>query len=149
VALMSWWQFPEMTNRAVRTKSNAVQSLVFALWLVGLTAPLTVWTTGSAPAQELTFPQSIRIRYEAVDPRVGGHFVIWVEREKIWYGLDSKLFPPAKSVEVTHVTPAPGSTTITFITVIGVNSEVPDYFHLSGNTRFKISGMKVVSSNLP
>jgi hypothetical protein len=146
---MSWWQFPEMTDRAVRTKSNAAQSLVFALWLLGLTAPLAVWTTRSAHAQELTFPQSIRIRYEAVDPRVGGHFVIWVEREKIWYGLDSKLFPPAKSVEVTHVTPAPGSTTITFITVIGVNSEVPDYFHLSGNTRFKISGMKVVSSNLP
>jgi hypothetical protein len=144
---MSWWQFPGVTDRAVRTKSNAAQGLVFALWLVGV--PLTAWTTCSASAQELTFPQSIRIRYEAVDPRVGGHFVIWVEREKIWYGLDSKLFPPAKSVEVTHVTPAPGSTTITFITVIGVNSEVPDYFHLSGNTRFKISGMKVVSSNLP
>jgi hypothetical protein len=146
---MSWWPFPEPTDGAVRTKSNARRSLVFALWLVGLTMPLMVSTTGFAPAQELTFPQSIRIRYEAVDPRAGGHFVIWVEREKIWYGLDSKLFPPAKSVEVTHVTPAPGSTTITFITVIGVNSDVPDYFHLSGNTRFKISGMKVVSSNLP
>jgi hypothetical protein len=130
-------------------KSTAIQACLLALLLIGGTIPFTSWLTGPAQAQELTFPQIIKIRYEATDPRVGGHFIIWVEREKIWYGLDSKLFPAAKSVEVTHVTPAPGTTTITLIAVTSVNSEVPDYFHLSGNTRFKVSGMKIVSSNLP
>jgi hypothetical protein len=94
---------------------------------------------------------SLKIKYEAQDPRVGGHFIIWVQREKIWYGLDSKLYPAAKSVEVTDVTPAPGSTTITMIAVTSVNSGVPDYFHLSGNVRFKISGtaVNVLHSTLP
>ena len=110
---------------------------------------LAIWPPGAARAQELKFPQIIKIRYEAQDPRIGGHFIIWVEREKIWYGLDSKLYPAAKSVEVTHVTPAPGSTTITMIAVTSVNSMVPDYFHLSGNVRFKVSGMNVTSSNVP
>jgi hypothetical protein len=110
---------------------------------------LAIWSPGAARAQELKYPQIIRIKYEAQDPRVGGHFIIWVEREKIWYGLDSKLYPAAKSVEVTHVTPAPGSTTITMITVTSVNAGLPDYFHLSGNVRFKVSGMAVTSSNIP
>ena len=65
------------------------------------------------------------------------------------YGADSKIYPAAKSVEVTHITPAPGTTTMTMITVMSVNSPIPDYFHLSGNVRFKISGMAVTSSNLP
>jgi len=130
-------------------KSTATQACLLGLWLIGGTIPFTNWPTGPVQAQELTFPQIIKIRYEATDPRVGGHFIIWVEREKIWYGLDSKLFPAAKSVEVTHVTPAPGTTTITLVAVTVINSEIPDYFHLSGNTRFKISGMKIVSSNLP
>jgi hypothetical protein len=110
---------------------------------------LAIWSPSTANAQELKYPQIIKIKYEAQDPRVGGHFIIWVEREKIWYGLDSRLYPAAKSVEVTHVTPAPGSTTITMITVTSVNSGVPDHFHLSGNVRFKISGMVVTSSNIP
>jgi hypothetical protein len=110
---------------------------------------LAIWAPRPAHAQEVKYPQIIKIKYEAQDPRVGGHFIIWVEREKIWYGLDSKLYPAAKSVEVTHVTPAPGSTTITMITVTSVNAGVPDYFHLSGNVRFKISGMAVTSSNIP
>ena len=109
----------------------------------------------TATAQELKFPQIITIRYEAKDPRAGGQFIIWVEREKIWYGIDSKfgadtkVFPSAKTVDVMHITPAPGTTTITIITVTSVNSDVPDYFHLSGNVRFKISGMRVTSSNIP
>jgi hypothetical protein len=140
---------PRRPNTALGRGSNAARAFLLRSWLVGVAVLLATLTTGAARAQELTFPQIIKIRYEAVDPRLGGHFVIWVEREKIWYGLDSKLFPAAKSVEVIHVTPAPGTTTITFITVIGINSETPDFFHLSGNTRFKISGMKIVSSNLP
>jgi hypothetical protein len=103
----------------------------------------------TAGTQELKYPQVIRVRYEAQDPRVGGHFIVWVEREKIWYGLDSKLYPAAKSVDVTHVTPTPGSITLTIIAVTNVNSNTPDYFHLSGNVRFKVSGMIIKSTNAP
>jgi len=118
-------------------------------WIGVLVALATIAPATSAPAQELKYPQIIKIRYEAQDPRIGGHFVIWVEREKIWYGLDSRLYPAAKSVEVTHVTPTAGSITLTTIAVTKVNSAEPDYFHLSGNVRFKISGMSIKSTNAP
>jgi hypothetical protein len=103
----------------------------------------------AAYAQELKFPQFILIRYEAVNIETGGQFLIWVEREKIWYGLDPRLYPAAKSVEVTHITPAPGSTALTMIAVTRIHSTIPDYFHLSGNVRFKVSGMTIKASNLP
>lgn len=124
-------------------------------WLGTIILLATWWLGQTATAQELKFPQIITIHYEAKDPRAGGQFIIWIEREKIWYGLDSKygadtkIFPAAKSVEVVHITPAPGTTTITMITVTSVGSAIPDYFHLSGNVRLKISGMTVTSSNLP
>lgn len=108
-----------------------------------------IFLTASAIPQELKFPQIITIHYQAKDPRNGGQFIIWVEREKIFYGLDSKLFPAAKSVDVTYITPAPGTTTLTLIAVVGLNSTAPDYFHLSGNVRFKVSGMSISSSNIP
>jgi hypothetical protein len=110
---------------------------------------LGIWLPCPVKAQELKFPQIIMIKYEAKDSRAGSHFIIWVEREKIWYGLDPKLYPAARSVEVTNKAPAPGSTTITMIAVTSVNSTVPDYFHLSGNVRFKVLGMLVTSSNVP
>jgi len=132
------------------SSSTATHFLLFRLRLIGVVAVLlTCWPASLGHAQKLSFPQIIKVRYEAVGLRVGGQFIIWVEREKVWYGLDAKIFPAAKAVDVTHITPAPGTTTITLITVIGINSAVPDYFHLSGNARFKISGMKIVSSNLP
>ena len=109
----------------------------------------TIWPHRVSHAQEVKFPQFIQIRYEAVDPKAGGQFLIWVEREKIWYGLDPRLYPPARSVDVTTITPAPGSTSITMIAVTRVNSDVPDYFHLTGNVRFKVSGMTIKSSNMP
>lgn len=124
-------------------------------WLATLMLLATFWLNQMAAAEELKFPQIITIHYEAKDPHTGGQFIIWVEREKIWYGLDAKygadtkVFPSAKSVAITHITPAPGTTTITMITVTSINSAIPDYFHLSGNVRFKISGMTVTSSNLP
>jgi len=108
-----------------------------------------LWPPHIALAQEVKFPQMIQIRYEAVDPQAGGQFLIWVEREKIWYGLDPRLYPPAKFVEVTTITPTPGSTSLTMIAVTRVNSATPDYFHLSGNVRFKVSGMTIKSSNMP
>jgi hypothetical protein len=113
--------------------------------------PLALLTghAGWARAAEDTYPQRIQIRYEAQDPRIGGHFLIWVEREKIWYGLDPRLHPAAKSVEVTHVTPAPGSPQVTIIAVTSLNSTIPDYFHLAGIVRFKVSGMVIKSTNVP
>src|SRR5882757_349069 len=121
----------------------------FATNVLALLLGTMMLQLSASNAQELTYPRVIHIRYEAQDPRVGGHFIAWVEREKIWYGLDSKLYPAAKSVDVTHITPAPGSNTLTIIAVTNVNSNTADYFHMSGNVRFKVSGMLVTSSNVP
>jgi predicted Rdx family selenoprotein len=128
-----------------RVKRHLLGSFLLAVVLLGA----TLWLLPSARAQELKYPQFIQIRYEALDPNAGGQFVIWVEREKIWYGLDAKLYPAARSVDVTHVTPAPGSITLTTIAVTKINSTNPDYFHLSGNVRFKVSGMVIKSTNVP
>lgn len=117
--------------------------------LLLLLAALPIGRADWAQAAEETYPQRIQIRYEAQDPRVGGHFLIWVEREKIWYGLDPRLHPAAKSVEVTHMTPAPGSPQVTIIAVTSLNSTIPDYFHLAGIVRFKVSGMVIKSTNVP
>jgi hypothetical protein len=110
---------------------------------------LTLFTPVRANAAEVTYPQLIHIRYEAVDQRVGGHFIVWVEREKIWYGLDPRLYPAAKAVEVTHITPAPGSPVTTIIAITRLGSATPDYFHLTGNVRFRVSGMAIKSTNVP
>lgn len=100
-------------------------------------------------AVALNYPRIMQIRYEAVDPSIGGHFLLWVEREKIFYGLDPRLYPAARIVEVTHITPGNGAGIITTIAVTRVNSPIPDYFHLSGNVRFKVTGMTVRSTNAP
>jgi len=126
-----------------------LRRLVFRIGIGSALLTGHLWPSCIARAQDVKFPQLIQIRYEAVDLQAGGHFLIWVEREKIWYGLDPKLYPAAKFVEVTHVTPAPGSISLTMIAVTRITSEIPDYFHLSGNVRFKVSGMKIKSSNMP
>ena len=59
-------------------------------------------------------PGIIKTRYEAADPKIGGQFVLWSERERIFYGLDPKLFPAAQYVEVVQVTPSQGSITLTY-----------------------------------
>jgi len=66
----------------------------FATNVLALLLGTMMLQLSASNAQELTYPRVIHIRYEAQDPRVGGHFIAWVEREKIWYGLDSKLYPP-------------------------------------------------------
>jgi hypothetical protein len=43
------------------------------------------------------------------------------------------------AIPETHVTPAPGSPTITMIAVTSISSALPDYFHLSGHVRFKVT----------
>ena len=102
-----------------------------------------------AHAVDIEYPQVIKVRYEALDPRAGGNFVIWSEREKIHYGLDPKLFPAARYVEVTQVTPTVGSITLTFIEVRTITGPAPDYLHMTGNVRFRVSGMTLKSSNFP
>ena len=130
-----------------RAPTAAIFSRLLPL-IVGAAIVAATCYPNSATSQEFKFPQIIKIRYEAIDPHRGGQFIVWVEREKIFYGLDPKM-PAARSVDVTYITPAPDSTTVILISVIGIDSTSPDYFHLSGNTRFKISDMKITSSNLP
>jgi hypothetical protein len=121
--------------------------VVHLLLCVGLA--LCALQPSSAAAQELKYPQVIQFRYEATDPVKGGHFLLWVEREKIWYGLDPRLYPAAKSVDVTHVTPGQGQSTITTVAVTPINGATPDYFHLLGIVRFKITGMAIKATNAP
>jgi hypothetical protein len=118
---------------------------VRTLFLLGL------FLVVSAPTSEaaVEYPQIIRTRYEAVDQKTGGTFVIFSEREKIFYGLDPKLFPGARFVQVTQVTPTVGSATLTFVEVRTVASNTSDYIYLTGNVRFRITGMALQSSNFP
>ena len=96
-----------------------------------------------------TFPLYIRTRYEAVDPARGGHFIIWLEREKMWHGLDQRLYPAVKYVDVTHITPAQGSPPITLIEVTAINATVPEFYHIAGIVRFKVTGMTIKASDIP
>jgi hypothetical protein len=96
--------------------------------------------SGSTAAAQ-TYPSVLKYRYEALDPTLGGHFIVWLEREKHWYGLDKRLYPAARSVEVSHITPAPGSPPVTVIEVVPVNNGHPEYFHIAGFARFRLTGM--------
>lgn len=80
------------------------------------------------------------------DPK-GGSFIIWLERERLHHGLDPRLYPAARYVEITHVTPAPGSPPITMIEVGNANSPAPEYYHVAGILRLKITGMTLRSTN--
>jgi hypothetical protein len=103
----------------------------------------------AAAEDNLNFPRMIKTRYEATDTIAGGHVTIWFEREKLWYGLDPRLYPGASFVEVTHVVPSVGSPPITLIEVRAINSSISDFLHVTGNVRLKVAGMKVTSSNVP
>ena len=96
----------------------------------------------SIAAQEITYPQQIKLRYEAVDPK-GGHFTIWVDRDRIDHGLDPCLYPAVKYVEIIHVTPTQGSGPITMIEVGPVNSATPEFYHATGIIGFKMTGMAI------
>jgi hypothetical protein len=115
---------------------------VIAVW-----ACLTI--SSGVLAGDIEYPQLIRTRYEAADPKIGGNFVIWSEREKIFYGLDPKLYPAARYVEITQVTPTVGSITLTYVEVRTLSSQTSDYLYLTGNVRFRVSGMLLKSSNFP
>jgi hypothetical protein len=102
-----------------------------------------------ASAEDIHFPMIIQAHYEATDTKLGGQFVMWSEREKVFYGLDSKLYPGARTVDVTQITPAPGSLTLTYVEIKTVTGQVPEYLYLAGNVRFRVSGMVLKSSNFP
>lgn len=92
--------------------------------LLGISLTICFGLIGAtAFASEIGYPQIIKTRYEAVDQKVGGNFVLWSEREKVFYGLDPKLFPGARFVEVT---PTVGSITLTYIEVRTVASQTSD-----------------------
>jgi hypothetical protein len=118
--------------------------------LIPICAAAVVSTCGfGASAEDIHFPQVIQAHYEATDAKVGGQFVMWSERERIFYGLDSKLFPGTRTVDVTQITPAPGSFALTYVEIKTVTGQVPEYLYLAGNVRFRISGMVLKSSNFP
>lgn len=96
---------------------------------------------------DIQYPQIIKTCYASVDQKTAGSFVIFSEREKTFYGLDPKLYPGARFVEATQITPMPGSTTLTFVEIKTANGQTSDYIHLTGNVRFRISGMTLNSSN--
>lgn len=114
-----------------------------------LVATVIALTAAPVQAAEIEYPQIVRTRYESVDKNAGGNFVVWSEREKISYGLDAKLYPGARYVEITQVTPTVGSVTLTYVEVRTVSGTTPDYLYLSGNVRFRVSGMTLTSSNFP
>jgi hypothetical protein len=120
--------------------------VVFILMLL---LELCAFSGRASVAAEIDYPQIIKTRYEASDPKMGGQFVLWSERERIFYGLDPKLFPAAQYVEVVQVTPSAGSITLTYVEVRPLNSKTSDYLYLTGNVRFRISGMIIKSSNFP
>ena len=104
---------------------------------------------GVCRAGEIEYPEVIKTHFEAVDQKNGGQFVLWSERERIYYGLDPKLYPAARFVDVVQVTPTVGSTTLTFVEVRTVDAQTSDYLYLTGNLRFRVSGMALKSSNFP
>jgi hypothetical protein len=94
------------------------------------------FANASAGAGEIEYPQIVKTRYEAADQKAGGQFVVWSERERIYYGLDPKLYPAARYVEVIQVTPMPGSVTLTYVEVRTITASTSDYLYLSGNLSF-------------
>jgi len=115
----------------------------------GAVALLALIAVNLSPAVAAEYPLYLRTRYEAVDPARGGHFIIWLEREKMWHGLDPRLYPAVKYVEVTHITPAQGSPLVTMIEVTAINSTVPEFYHIAGIVRFKVTGMTIKVSDVP
>src|ERR1039458_5398251 len=130
--------------------SSRVKDLLVRSWLFGVALlGATLWLSPSAPAQELKYPQFIQIRYEALDPDVGGQFVIWVEREKNLVRTGPKALSGRKIGGSHTCYPGAGLDHIDNHRSDQDKFYNPDYFHLSGNVRFKISGMVIKSTNVP
>lgn len=119
-----------------------------SVWSAAALVSWLVLAPASAGAQS-TYPTVLRARYEATDPNSGGRFIIWLDREKVYHGLDPRLYPAVRYVEVTHITPAPGSPIISLVEVMPVTSTTPEFYHLAGIARFKMMGMRMTSSTIP
>jgi hypothetical protein len=50
------------------------------------TAVLCAQALGAVPitAQEMAYPRVTHTRYEATNARAGGHFIFWLDRDKVW-----------------------------------------------------------------
>ena len=127
---------------------TSITSLTQRVGVTALVAGALALGAAPAKAQETGYPRAIHLRYEAVDAK-GGNFIIWLEREKVWHGLDPRLYPAVKYVDVTHLTPAPGSPALTIVEVTNVNSSTPEFYHIAGIVRFKVTGMTLRTSNIP
>src|SRR5690348_11446457 len=121
--------------------SAATRATLLAMVSVGIPAQLA--------AAEDSFPQIIRTRYEAIDQKAGGNVIIWIELEKIWFGVNPRVSPPVRYVTVTHITPSAGSPPISLIELMPINSSTPEYFHIAGLARLRVMGMTVTSTNVP
>jgi hypothetical protein len=121
----------------------------FRPWQPLLLITTMMWLAGSLVSMaETTYPTTIHTRYEAIDPKLGGQFIVWLDREKIWHGVDPRL-PAVKYVDVTHLTPAQGSGPITIIEIMPINSVKPEFYHFTGIVHFKVTGMTLKVSNTP
>lgn len=98
-------------------------------------------------AEGVSYPQIIRTRYEARDPKAGGHFTIWLERETLRLGLDHRLYPAVSYVEVTHISPTAGAPLLTLLEVQAINADGPEFYHIGGIVRFKLRGMTKTFTN--
>src|SRR5687768_12707573 len=81
----------------------------------GAIALLSALAPQESAAAETEYPHVVRLRYEAIDPKTGGNFTIWLDRETIRQGLDARLYPGAAYVQVSHITPSAGSPLLTII----------------------------------
>jgi hypothetical protein len=125
----------------------------FRWWQPLVLATMMLWLDSTGPigpasAAEVTYPTTVHTRYEAIDPKAGGQFIIWLDRERVWHGLDPRL-PAVKYVDVTHLTPSQGSGPITIIEVTPINSANPEFYHFTGVVHFKVTGMTLKVSNTP
>jgi hypothetical protein len=123
--------------------------MIRAIFVGIVSLGVSLLAIAASHADEIRYPQVIKTRFEAVDQKNGGQFVLWSERERIYYGLDPKLYPAARFVEVVQLTPAAGSVTLTFVEVRTITAQTSDYLYLTGNLRFRVSGMVLKSSNFP
>jgi hypothetical protein len=82
--------------------------------ILAISPCLIILPSVTAVLAKVEYRQIIKKRYEAVDQKPGGSFVIFSGREKIFYGLDPKFFPAARLVEVTQIAPTVGSVTLAF-----------------------------------
>ena len=94
-------------------------------WIGGLIVflALLLGPNANAVASEIEYPKIIKARY-AVEQKLGGGFVTFSERERIFHDLDAKLSPGARFVDATQIARTVGSTMPTFVVPKTVATQV-------------------------